>query len=290
MMDVMTRAPRLDPIDGWHHVMNRGVNGAHIFTSDDDRRTFGRLLGEVSDRYGIEIHAYCLMGTHFHLLLRCPAGGLSAAMHHLQSSFARIVNDRTGRTGHLFGAWFSSRLITEVHYLANVVRYIHQNPMDIPGVADIATYRWSSHRTYLGFRRPPPWLHLDIVLGWFDHDSDAFDRFVRAADSPDDQSHGPSPDDLLCAVDLLLTERSLATVRHFPAQRRAAVLALLPTMRVEDRDGIVRRLGITSPGALRTALSRGRALSRTDPVIDDVVGHAQRLFTTAHGDEMRRSA
>lgn len=157
-LGLMTRSQRHDPIDGWHHVMSRGVNRQPIFYTDEDRLQFGALLAEISNRFGIEIHCYCLMTNHFHLLVRCPMGQLSTAIHLLLSVFARYVNDHVGRVGHLFGDRFCSRLVTEVVYLANTARYIHLNPLDIVGVENAAEYRWSSHRTYVGLRPAPEWL------------------------------------------------------------------------------------------------------------------------------------
>jgi len=273
----MARATRPDPVDGWHHVMSRGVNHAQIFTSEQDRLDFGRLLGELARRFGIEIHAYCLMGTHFHLLVHCPTGGLSSAMHLLLSSFARIVNDRTNRVGHLFGDRFCSRLVTDTRYLANIVRYIHQNPKDIVDVADIGDYRWSSHRTYLGYRRCPEWLHIETVLGWFES-PEAFDRFARSTTSQPGSLDVVAAPDLVAAADLLLAERSDASSRHVPAQRRATLLALSAHMSPELRSRVIDELGISTGGALRTALSRARKLRQAEATIDDTASRLQQLF------------
>ncbi|WP_420453319.1 transposase [Ilumatobacter sp.] len=92
--------------------MNRGVDRSTIFHGDADRVEFGRLLGIASDRFTIEVHAYCLMDNHFHLLVRCPESGLSDFVQLLTSTFARFVNRRTDRVGHLFGSRFTSRLLT----------------------------------------------------------------------------------------------------------------------------------------------------------------------------------
>jgi REP element-mobilizing transposase RayT len=258
--------------------MSRGVNRSFIFTDDVERLAFGRLLGEAADRFAVEIHAYCLMGTHFHLLLHCPSGDLSRAMHLLLSSFARIVNHRNDRVGHLFGNRFCSRLVTDATYLANVVRYIHQNPSDIPEVGDIGAYRWSSHRTYLGLRPQPEWFRSDTVMGWFD-DVNAFDRFVRTPDTAGRELLSAPVSELLASVDLLLTERSDATARHYPAQRRAVMIGLMAHLRSDRHQRIVDELGLETRGALRTAASRARSLRRDEPALDVIIDHVVRLFT-----------
>ena len=53
---------------GVYHLTSRGVDGRPIFTDDDDRRFFVGLLRGVTDTVGWRLHAYCLMGNHFHLI------------------------------------------------------------------------------------------------------------------------------------------------------------------------------------------------------------------------------
>ncbi|NND75914.1 MAG: hypothetical protein HKN44_12990 [Ilumatobacter sp.] len=174
----MSRPPRPDPIDGWHHVMNRGVDRQRVFFDDSDRVDFLRLLGVAHERHGIETHGYCLMGNHFHLLLRCPSGQLSEGMKGLTSTYTRHVNDRVGRDGPLFRGRFRSRLILEPADIVGVVRYIHRNPLDIVGVDRCDRYRWSSHRDYLGHRDAKSWLRTAEILGFFNDDRGIFAAFV----------------------------------------------------------------------------------------------------------------
>jgi len=217
------------------------------------------------------------MTNHFHLLLRCPDGGVSTSMHHLLSNYARIVNDSSGRVGHLFGDRFCSRLVTTIEYLANVVRYIHLNPLDIVGVADVTQYRWSSHRTYLRQRPRPDWLTTDTIAGWFD-DLDAFDRFVRSRQLDPHRPVVAEPGDLISTIDLMLAERSDSAPRHLPAQRRAIALLLADSMTAAARDEVLQGLGVPSDGARRTAFSRARRLWVDEPVVVDVAERVRGMF------------
>ena len=70
----MPRPLRIDVEDGWHHVMNRGIDHGDVFFHDSDRIEFGQRLADVHERFGIQFHAYCLLDNHFHLLCRCPDG------------------------------------------------------------------------------------------------------------------------------------------------------------------------------------------------------------------------
>ena len=66
----MSRALRVEYAGAWYHVMNRGLARQAIFRSDAHREIFLELLHEIHNRYRVEIHAYCLMGNHYHLIIR----------------------------------------------------------------------------------------------------------------------------------------------------------------------------------------------------------------------------
>jgi REP element-mobilizing transposase RayT len=138
-----------------------------MFLDDQDRRTFLALLREVHGRFSVSTHAFCLMGNHYHLLLHTPAGGLSEAMQFHGAAYARYFNRRHGRDGPLCRGRFRSTVVNDDAHLLQLTRYIHRNPKDIRPPVDLATYRWSSHRTYLagsGQVGLPGWLDVDLVL------------------------------------------------------------------------------------------------------------------------------
>jgi len=163
----MSRPPRLDPPFGWHHVYNRRPPGRALFRTDDDRDAFLRLLAPLDPRFGVEIHAYALMDTHFHLLLRSRRGGLAAAMRDLQHRWSLELTRRYAELGPAFQSRYGSRLIEDERYLTEVVAYIHLNPV-VEGLAtgpDRAT--WTSHPAYLSLAPAPTWLHTRAVLDHF---------------------------------------------------------------------------------------------------------------------------
>ena len=61
----MARPLRIEFEGAWYHVMNRGAARQDVFVSDAQRERFIQLLADLVDRFGIETHAYCLMGNHF---------------------------------------------------------------------------------------------------------------------------------------------------------------------------------------------------------------------------------
>lgn len=272
----MGRLHRIDPPDGWHHLMNRGVDHGVIFFDDVDRREFGRLLGLIYERFGIRIHAYCLMGNHYHLLVRCPDGQLSEAMHLFGSLFVRFVNDRTGRDGPLFRGRFHSKLITSVDYLANVLRYIHLNALDLAHVETVEQYRWSSHRTYLGLREPPPWLDLAHFMAWFDDDPSALHAWVTGVDLTDFTiGTGLGAAQLIDACETVVAERSTSrlTARHGETRALALVLADgSPDLRSEVHEALE-----LSGGNLRTARHRATQIVER-PNVAPLLISARRLL------------
>ena len=275
----MPRPPRLDPDDGWHHVMNRGINHSDIFFADADRSEFGERLADVHIRFGIETHAYCLMTTHFHLLLHCPDGGLSEGMQRLGSIYTRHVNDRIGRDGAIFRGRYRSRLITDDQYLLTACRYIHRNALDLPGVNDVDSYRWSSHRTYLGHRTVPPWMRTDVLLE-LGGGREQFDRFVRDDGRPEFVARTAGDvRDLLTAVEIVLTERDGSGGRGFAdAYARSIVIALAATSRDRESCVTAEALGIVGRSAWFSATHRARAKLRNAPECAEVLERALSLL------------
>jgi REP element-mobilizing transposase RayT len=274
----MARPLRSDPLDGWHHLMNRGASRGNIFVDDNDRTSFGQQLADMHEHFGVVVHAYCLMDNHFHLLVNCPSAGLSDAMQRFSSTYTRHLNDRHGRDGALFRGRFHSRLITDEAHVINACRYIHRNALDISGIDDVARYRWSSHRTYLGFRRCPPWLETEFVLDRFGGQADAFDRFVRSADASGSCARDRATIQSLCdAVRLVLVEVTATTDADLSTTVRMATLAALDRLGGFDPEVVAGVLGIPSRGAYRTAVSRARAAARRRSEISSAVERALTL-------------
>ena len=82
--------------------MIRGAGRRDVFASDEQRERFLELLDDLGDRFGIETHAYCLMGNHYHLLLRTPFGNLGRGMRHLNGVYTQFFNRDQDRDGALF--------------------------------------------------------------------------------------------------------------------------------------------------------------------------------------------
>jgi len=178
----MARALRIEFDGAWYHVMNRGAGRRPVFRSAADRTMFLRLLDEVSKIYGVEIHAYCLMANHYHLLVRTPVAGLGRAMRHLDGVYTQRFNHRAETDGALFRGRYKAVLVGEDTYLRCVSRYIHLNPSEAKLVARPEAYEASSYRAYLGLEIAPGWLHTGETLGWFEP-GDARQNYRRFVES-----------------------------------------------------------------------------------------------------------
>jgi REP element-mobilizing transposase RayT len=147
--------------------MNRGVARRTIFETRRDARLFLALLAKAVRRSQIEVHAFVLMTTHFHLLLRSLDGNLSETMRYAQNLFARHFNRTRERPGPLFQGRFRSIPVESSTYLHTLIRYIDQNPVTARLVARPEDHPYGSARWHAGPRRPP-WLSgalVDAMIG-----------------------------------------------------------------------------------------------------------------------------
>lgn len=160
----MARKARRDGPDTWHHVMNRGLARRTILESDRDRRFFLSCVAREVRAGRLEVHAFCLMLTHFHLLLRSVTGELSDAMKRIQNRYARWFNRTRKRDGKLFKDRFLSNRVEGLVYRRLLVTYIHDNPVDAGLVTDPVDAEWCSACHYAQGRRPR-WLATAWVDG-----------------------------------------------------------------------------------------------------------------------------
>jgi len=186
----MARPLRVPFKGGWYHVTNRGNNRQTIYFDSRDRQHFLELLGEMSERHGLEVHAYVLMDNHYHLLVRTPLANLSAAIQWLNLAYSIWWNRRHQRVGHVFQGRFKAVVVESGQWVLECSLYIHLNPVAVEALAlakrqkraeshglDQATealraerletlrsYPWSSFGAYAGYGRAPAWLWTQEVL------------------------------------------------------------------------------------------------------------------------------
>ena len=139
----MPRQRRSDLPDGEYHISTRGVDETMVFRDDGDRLLFLFLLMRAAERFHWELVAYCLMGTHYHILLRTTREQLSAGMHFVNFRYAQAFNEKYDRHGHLWGDRFKSRLVESEDHHRKACRYIALNPVRAGLCKEAEDWPWS---------------------------------------------------------------------------------------------------------------------------------------------------
>lgn len=161
----MARSVRMDYPATFYHVLSRGNERRKIFRDQRDYERFIDTIGRMVGRYHIEVHAYVLMGNHYHLLLRTQEGNLSRAIQWLGLTYSVWFNRRHKRSGHLFQGRFKSFIVEDDSYFTAMCLYIHRNPIRARIADRLLDYPWSSYPAYVKPRKAPPWLTTSLVLG-----------------------------------------------------------------------------------------------------------------------------
>ncbi|PIR83511.1 hypothetical protein COU19_00205 [Candidatus Kaiserbacteria bacterium CG10_big_fil_rev_8_21_14_0_10_56_12] len=206
------------------HVLNRGVDGRNIFLDDKDYLRFVHNLYVFNDTTPadnnsgyhfksmdlvspyleqgprnklVDIHGWCLMKNHYHLLLseRCD-GGLSQFLRKLNVGYAKSFNDKYTRVGTLFQGRTKKVLVDRQAHANYILHYIHLNPLDYlkgaqtwrdrshGGIQNkqvaldyLANYRWSSYLDYIERQNFSSLLTTSLfkdMLGNYRHSIDSY--------------------------------------------------------------------------------------------------------------------
>ncbi|MFH1148904.1 MAG: transposase, partial [Actinomycetota bacterium] len=107
----MSRQPRVKCAGAFYHVTSAGVHESAIFLDDTDRVIFLELLTSCVDKFKWRVHSYCLMTTHYHLLIETPEDTISEGMKYLNGHYSIRFNRRHSRKGHLLKERYWSKLI-----------------------------------------------------------------------------------------------------------------------------------------------------------------------------------
>jgi REP element-mobilizing transposase RayT len=159
--------------------MNQGRRSEEIFRAKRDYRTFIELLKDSVEMWNLRVAAYCLMSTHYHILMQTPDANISRAMRHIDGVYTQRYNRTYSLDGPLFRGRYKSILVDGDSYLLQLVRYIHRNPVKAGIVTKPENYPWSSHRGYLSVSRKWDWLHKGFVLSLFTQDKMKCLRYYR---------------------------------------------------------------------------------------------------------------
>jgi len=154
-----------------YHVMSRGDRREDIYLNDVDRHDFLKTLAEACEKTGWQVHAYCLMRNHYHLVLETPNANLVAGMAWLQSTYTIRLNHRHKLIGHVLSGRYKAQLVegSGNGYLRTACDYVHLNPVRARLLSPedrLISYPCSSFPYYLASpAHRPKWVRVDRLLG-----------------------------------------------------------------------------------------------------------------------------
>lgn len=145
----MARPLRIFYEGAFYHITARGNDRKNIFLSRKDYEKFLSYVTDALHKFGMVLHAFVLMTNHYHLIVESPKANLSSFMHALNSAYTTYFNIKRGRSGHLFQGRYKAFVIDKDHYLLELSRYIHLNPIRAGMAERPEDYPYSSLRPYL---------------------------------------------------------------------------------------------------------------------------------------------
>lgn len=206
------------------HVVNRGVDKRKIFLDNEDYLRGIHDLFEFNDTESVNnltnylrtnpkdvgrpyirdkekrtrkllvnIHAFCFMPNHYHLLLSEKAkNGISLFMKKLNGGYARYFNKKYKRRGALFEGRYKRIIIKNEAHFIHLPYYIHLNSLDLiarewrerklnnftKAMKFLESYRWSSHLDYAGKKNFPSVTQREFLLGFFNSPNE-YERRIK---------------------------------------------------------------------------------------------------------------
>jgi len=158
------RPLRIQAPGAYYHITASGNTKRTLFRDDKERVDFLDLLADVVAARGWLCRSYCVLSTHYHLLVETPEPDLAAGMQSLNGRYGQRVNWRRGEKGHVFQARYHSVLVETDGHRLELHRYIALNPVRAGLVASPEDWPWSSYCGLLEFTRPPAFLDVAGAL------------------------------------------------------------------------------------------------------------------------------
>ena len=184
----MARPLRISYPHAYYHVTCRGNDRRAIFRDDRDRTLFLEKLRVSIEIYDVKLHAYVLMGNHFHFIAETPKANLSEFMRHFNIAYTGWYNRRHRRVGHLYQGRYKAVLVEKDSYLLELSRYVHLNPVRImpwkrrtgrEQLRYLERYHWSSLGGYWGTDRKQSWVNYQEVLGQVGGSRNRYRQFIE---------------------------------------------------------------------------------------------------------------
>ena len=170
-----------------YHVMARSVRKTALFKSEEDYEIFYMILQTTKEKYPFFIHSYCMMTTHFHMLITTQNDEIWKIMKRLMQTYAMYFNRKYGTRGHVFDARYVSCLIEDGRYFLEVSRYIHLNPVRAFMVRNPLDYKYSSYGSIVSRKADDILERQDILNYFIGNQEEKYRMFVEGSISHEEQ-------------------------------------------------------------------------------------------------------
>jgi len=153
---------------GIFHVFTHCVWAAPaLFQDDVDRSTFLRHLARTTKKVEWTCIAYCLLQTHYHLILGVESGVMPHGMFMLNLAYARHFNRRHASRGHVQFKRYGAKRIDDDSQLLTAHKYVARNPVEAALCNSPLDWPWSSYPGTVGAAEPSTFVDASRVLGSF---------------------------------------------------------------------------------------------------------------------------
>lgn len=156
----MARPQRIEFNQAYYYVSSQGRSNKTLFPGREYRKIFLNLFDEISNRFNVDLHAYCILKNEYHLLINTRDANLSRVMRYLNGVYTQRYNSNRFGEGPLFYGRYKATVIDPENYLERVGRYIHCLPKYTGCDIDPEESFHSSITHYLGASSAPRWLQI----------------------------------------------------------------------------------------------------------------------------------
>jgi len=152
------KAPEIGEIT---HVTVRCNNGEFFFDLENQFDSITSWINCLPAFFDISIHHVLFMSNHIHLLITPQSELIGNAFSYLLTNLSKYLNHSNQRSNHIFGNRYAPTVIKDERHLANVIRYIYQNPVRAGILQSPFDYPYSSLGFYVGTTNPMIFLKPD---------------------------------------------------------------------------------------------------------------------------------
>lgn len=279
-----------------YHVFDRGVAKQPIFFDDEDRAVFIQILDELYLAYNFIVHAYCLMGNHFHLLIQTFDPNLPELMQRFMGRYVKHFNPKYERPGYLYQGRYNDRNVESDLYFATLFRYLALNPVEDRPELKPEDCIWSSYYDYVRGMNRERFLRNDISESLFARYKMGLvdvHEFVRFDGDILQEKYPFNDDDLVltgCEPVLIPNEQRTDLImmkiddyRFLKRERKQLLSYLLKTYTTHQEEYIANLAGYQSTSSIHNSCKFVKQKSKTDNRFSVVINSVEsQIWGTRH--------